>query len=144
MSLLDPAVRQLMGAHATIYRATNGLVGHHIPGLPPILVLDHVGAKTGVERRSALVYLMDGEDVVIVASKGGSPRNPAWFHNLRAHPETTVQIGSERRRVRARVATSEERERIWPRVVSAFGTYQSYQERTEREIPLIILEPRTG
>ncbi len=144
MSILDPALRQLMGAHATIYRATNGLVGHQVPGLPPMLILDHVGAKSGVERRSPLVYLRDGDDVVIVASKGGSPRNPAWFHNLKANPETTVQIGSERRRVRARIANSEERERLWPKVVDTFGGYQGYQERTEREIPLIILEPRTG
>ena len=144
MGLLDPVIRQAMGAHATIYRATNGLVGHRVPGLPPILILDHVGAKTGTERRSALVYIDDGDDVVIVGSKGGSARNPAWFHNLKANPDTTVQIGSERRRVRARVAAPEERERLWPIVVGAWSGYASYQERTDREIPLVILEPRTG
>jgi deazaflavin-dependent oxidoreductase (nitroreductase family) len=84
--------------------------------------------------------LADGEDLVIVASKGGHPRHPAWFHNLRANPATTFQVGSERRTVRARVTTPKERERLWPRVVQAYGGYASYQERTEREIPLVILD----
>jgi deazaflavin-dependent oxidoreductase (nitroreductase family) len=108
-----------------------------------MLLLDHVGAKSGTKRTSPLVYLADGKNVVIVASKGGSARNPAWFHNLRANPETTVQIGSERRPVTARVATARERSRLWPKVVSTYGGYQGYQARTSRQIPLVILEPRT-
>jgi F420H(2)-dependent quinone reductase len=79
---------------------------------------------------------------VLVASKGGHPRNPAWYHNLRAHPDTEVQIGSERRLVRARVATPEERKRLWPKAVATYGGYAGYQQRTRREIPLVILEPR--
>jgi F420H(2)-dependent quinone reductase len=79
---------------------------------------------------------------VLVASKGGNPRNPAWFHNLRANPEVTVQVGSKRRPVVARVATPEERTRLWPKVVEAYSGYAGYQRRTEREIPLVILEPR--
>jgi deazaflavin-dependent oxidoreductase (nitroreductase family) len=107
------------------------------------LLLDHVGAKTGKRRTTPLTYLRDGETLVIVASKGGHPRNPAWFHNLRANPDTTVQVGSQRRPVRARVATPAERTRLWPRVVGLYGGYQDYQERTDREIPLVILEPGT-
>jgi F420H(2)-dependent quinone reductase len=107
-----------------------------------MLLLDHVGAKSGKRRTTPLVYVPDGDDVVLVASKGGHPRNPAWFHNLRAHPDTSVQIGSSRRPVHARVATSAERERLWPRVVDAYGGYAGYQRRTKREIPLVILEPR--
>jgi deazaflavin-dependent oxidoreductase (nitroreductase family) len=131
-----------MGAHATVYRVTNGLVGHRIPGLPPMLLLDHVGAKSGVKRTTPLLYLTDGDDLVIVASKGGHPKHPSWLHNLRAHPDTTVQVGSEHRPVHARVANPEERARLWPRVVGTYSSYDDYQRRTNREIPLVILEPR--
>jgi F420H(2)-dependent quinone reductase len=139
-----PVLRRLMGVHTLAYRATNGLIGHHIPGLAPILLLDHVGAKSGVKRTSPLLYIPDGDDLVIVASKGGYPRHPAWFHNLRANPDTTVQVGSERRPVHARVATPEERARLWPHVVDAYSGYAEYQGRTGREIPLVILERRAS
>ena len=99
-------------------------------------------AKSGRRRTLPLLYIRDGEDVVIVASKGGYPKHPAWFHNLCANPDTTVQIGSERRDVHARVATPAERERLWPKAVAAYGDYARYQERTDREIPLLILERR--
>ncbi len=145
MSLADrswPVLRRLMGLHTTAYRLSNGLIGHRFPGAPPMLLLEHVGAKSGTRRTIPLVYVDDGDDVVIVASKGGHPKNPAWYHNLRANPETTVQIGSERRPVRARVATAQERKRLWPKAVATYAGYRGYQERTGREIPLVILEPR--
>ena len=108
-----------------------------------MLLLDHVGAKSGTKRTSPLLYVRDGDDVVIVASKGGFPKNPAWYHNLMANPDTTVQIGSEKRPVHARVATPEERERLWPMAVKAYRGYDDYQARSQgREIPLVILEPR--
>jgi F420H(2)-dependent quinone reductase len=131
-----------MKGHTTAYRLTGGLVGHRFLGAPPSLLLDHVGAKSGTKRTSPLTYLADGDDFVLVASKGGNPHNPAWFHNLRAHPDVTVQVGSKHRAVRARVATPEERARLWPKVVDLYGGYAGYQRRTEREIPLVILEPR--
>lgn len=139
-----PVLGRLMGVHVALYRATGGRVGQHVPGLPPMLLLDHVGARTGTERTSALAYVKDGEDVIIVASKGGHPRDPAWFHNLRAHPDVTVQVGSERRAVRAREATDAEHRRLWTKVVAAYAGYRTYQERTERRIPLVILQPRPG
>lgn len=108
-----------------------------------MLLLDHVGAKSGTKRTSPLLYFPDGESVVIVASKGGFPKHPAWFHNLKANPETTVQIRGEHRPVRARVATAEERERLWPRAVRSYSGYKDYAARSKgREIPLVILEPR--
>ena len=137
-----PVINRLMDGHRIAYRATGGLIGHRLPGAPPFLLLDHVGAKSGRRRTAALVYFRDGDDVVIVASKGGHPRHPGWFHNLRAHPETTTQIGSRRIPVRARVATPAQRKRLWPKAVATYGGYRDYQERTEREIPLVILEPR--
>jgi deazaflavin-dependent oxidoreductase (nitroreductase family) len=137
-----PLLRRLMGGHALVYRATHGLVGHRFPGAPPMLLLDHVGAKSGRKRTTPLVYVRDGDDVVIVASKGGFPRNPGWFHNLRANPDTTVQIGSERRPVHARVATAAEHKRLWPKAVETYGPYAGYQRRTRRKIPLVVLERR--
>jgi deazaflavin-dependent oxidoreductase (nitroreductase family) len=137
-----PVLRRLMGGHAAVYRATNGLIGHRFPGSPPVLLVDHVGARSGKRRTSPLVYAEDGENVILIASKGGYPKNPAWFHNLVAHPETSIQIGSRRRDVRARVADPEEHERLWPKVVEVYSGYDDYQRRTEREIPLVILEPR--
>ena len=137
-----PVLNRLMKGHTLVYRASGGLIGHRFPGAPPMLLLDHVGAKSGVKRTTPLVYVPDGKNVVLVASKGGHPRNPAWFHNLKAHPEVTVQIGRERRLVKARVATAAERKRLWPKAVEVYGGYAGYQERTEREIPLVVLEPR--
>jgi F420H(2)-dependent quinone reductase len=132
-----------MGLHTLLYRATGGRIGRHIPGVGSMLLLDHVGAKTGTKRTSPLLYTPDGDDLVIVASKGGYPKHPAWYHNLVANPDTTIQVGSERRPVHAHVATAEERERLWPMVVATYRGYATYQARSQgREIPLVILEPR--
>jgi F420H(2)-dependent quinone reductase len=133
---------RVIPGHTALYRATGGRVGHRVPGAPPMLLLDHVGAKSGAKRTSPLVYVRDGEDVVLVASKGGYPKNPGWFYNLKANPDTEVQIGSEHRQVRAHVADPEERKRLWPMALKTYGGYADYQKRTEREIPLVILEPR--
>ena len=137
-----PLIRRMIGMHTLVYRASGGRVGQRFPGGPPNLLLEHVGAKSGTLRTTPLTYLHDGDDLVIVASKGGAPQNPAWFHNLRAHPDTTVQLGRERRAVHARVATADERARLWPKVLETYSGYAGYQERTEREIPLVVLEPR--
>jgi F420H(2)-dependent quinone reductase len=138
-----PVLRRVMAGHTFVYRASGGLIGHKIPGTPPTLLLTHVGAKSAQKRISPLTYTRgEGDDLVLVASKGGYPKNPAWFHNLKAHPDTEVQVGREHRQVHARVATPEERERLWPRVVDNYGGYAEYQKRTERTIPLVILERR--
>jgi deazaflavin-dependent oxidoreductase (nitroreductase family) len=128
--------------HTALYRLTGGRVGHRVPGAPPMLLLDHVGAKSGAKRTSPLVYVRDGEDLVLVASKGGYPKSPGWFYNLKANPDTEVQVGSEHLWVHARVADVEERKRLWPKALKVYGGYEDYQRRTEREIPLMILEPR--
>ena len=132
-----------MRGHTVAYRVTGGLIGHRIPGAPPMLLLDHVGAKSGTKRTTPLVYVRDGDSYVIVASKGGHPKHPGWYHNLRANPDTTIQVGSKRRAVRARVANAQEHKRLWPKAVEAYSGYTGYQERTKRKIPLVILEPRT-
>ena len=149
MSYLDvierawPLLNRLMKGHTLAYRASRGLLGHRFPpGLPQTLLLDHVGAKSGERRTSPLVYAEDGNQLVLVASKGGNPKNPAWYHNLKANPDTTVQVGSQRREVHARVARPEERGRLWDKAVAVWGGYEDYQKRTDREIPLVVLEPR--
>ncbi len=139
-----PVLTKVMGGHARVYRMTGGRIGHRFPGVPPMCLIDHVGAKSGKKRTSPLLYIEDGENVVIVASKGGYEKSPAWFYNLRANPDTTVQIGSEIRPVKARVASQEERERLWPKAVDVYPSYQQYQDRTTREIPLVILECGTS
>jgi deazaflavin-dependent oxidoreductase (nitroreductase family) len=147
MSAIDrswPALNRLVGLHTALYRVTRGVVGHRIPFAPPMLLLDHVGARSGTLRTVPLVYVDDPPNVVIVASKGGNPKNPAWYHNLKANPDTTVQIGSERRPVHAREATDQERGRLWRMAVATYGPYEDYQERTDRKIPLVVLEPRAG
>jgi deazaflavin-dependent oxidoreductase (nitroreductase family) len=137
-----PVLGRLMAGHTAVYRASRGLVGHRFPGSPPMLLLDHVGAKSATRRTSPLVYGVDGYNLVLVASKGGYPRHPGWFHNLRANPDTTVQVGSQVPRVRARVAEGEERTRLWALMVGVYSGYEGYRRRTEREIPLVVLEPR--
>src|ERR1022692_149758 len=131
-----------MQGHTALYRATGGRIGHRFPRAPPMLLLDPVGAKSATLRKSPLVYVRDGEDVVLVASKGGYPKNPGWFYNLKANPDTEVQIGSERRQVHAHVADPKERKRLWPMALMTYGGYADYQKGTEREIPLVVLEPR--
>ena len=133
--------RRFMGAHTFLYQRTGGRLGHTIPGVPgKMLLLDHVGAKSGTKRTSPLLYVKDGEDLVIVASKGGFPKHPAWFHNLKANPDTTVQVGSQVLPVHARVATPEERERLWRQMNEMWPHYDEYAEKTDREIPVVVLE----
>lgn len=133
---------QAIRLHTLAYRLSGGVVGHRVPGGPPMLLLDHVGAKSGTKRTTPLVYVRDGDDFGLVASKGGHPRHPAWFHNLKANPDTTIQVGSRRLPVRARVATAAERKRLWPKAVEVWPGYDGYQKRTARKIPLVVLEPR--
>ena len=135
-------LNHLFRGHVIVYRLTRGVIGSRVPGGPPMLLLDHVGARSLKQRTTPLVYVRDGRSLVIVASKGGHHRHPAWFHNLKAHPDTEVQVGAERIAVTAHVATAQERERLWPRVVATYGGYEGYQRRTTREIPLVVLEPR--
>jgi deazaflavin-dependent oxidoreductase (nitroreductase family) len=138
---LWPVTNRLAGAHTFLYRRTGGRLGARVPGgRGRMLLLDHVGAKSGTLRTSPLLYVPDGDDLVLIASKGGFPKNPAWFHNLKANPETYVQVDGKRRRVRARVATAAERPRLWDSAVAVWPGYDDYRRRADREIPLVVLE----
>lgn len=138
-----PVTNRLMKGHTWLYRTTNGRIGHTLPGFPTMLLLDHVGARSGKKRTSPLLYVEDGANLVIIASKGGHPKNPAWYYNLKANPDTTVQVGSERRAVHAREATDEEHPRLWAKAVASYKNYEHYLARTPRtRIPIVVLEPR--
>ena len=125
---------------AGVYRATGGKLFGRM-GKSPILLLNTVGRKTGRKRTSPLLYVMDGEDFVIIASKGGAAAHPAWYLNLRANPVATVEIGDREVQVEAEVADPEEKTRLWQKMVEMYPAYDDYQRKTGREIPLLILHP---
>lgn len=126
--------------HGWAYEKSGGRWGGRLLRLPMVL-LYLIGRKSGKLRRTPLLYLKDGDDLVIVASFYGSPGHPAWYHNLVANPEFEVREGRRRYRVRARTATAEERQRLWPQLVDFYPDYAVYQSRTNREIPVVILSP---
>jgi F420H(2)-dependent quinone reductase len=142
-------IRWMSKVNVAAFRATNGRlgstwrIGAGWKKPVPVLLLDHVGRKSGKSFTSPLLYLEDGRDVVIVASQGGLPKNPQWYANLAAHPDTTISLKGEKNRpVRARTATPDEREALWPRLVDLYADFAKYQKWTERTIPVVILEPR--
>ena len=143
VALADSIGRKLFSvyvkANLALYKATDGRVtGSH--GGAPVLLLTTTGRRSGKQRTTPLLYLEDDGTLVVVASYGGAPKHPAWYLNLSANPEVEVQIGRNVERRRARTADAEERSRLWPRLVAMYGSYASYQTRTTREIPVVILE----
>jgi deazaflavin-dependent oxidoreductase (nitroreductase family) len=133
-------VNVMVNGNVALYRLSGGRLGNNVKGAP-VLLLDHVGRKSGKRRTAPLLHLIDGDNVVIVASRGGSDAMPAWFFNLQANPATTIQIGKQRRQVTAREASREEKAALWPRLVEMYPDYAVYQSRTAREIPVVILSP---
>ena len=136
-------------AQVAFFRLTNGRVGSKwrvgagFKNPVPTLLLEHAGRKSGTRYTTPLLYLEDGRDLVVVASQGGLPRNPQWFANLVANPDTSVHLRKERARpVRARVAESGERAALWPRLVDLYADFAKYEAWTDREIPVVVLEPR--
>ena len=136
-------VKTLSAIHRGIYAATAGRLGNRIAGMP-VLLLTTVGRKTGKRRTSPLTYFEEDGAIVLVASYGGRPHNPAWFENLIAAGGGEVTIGSDSRQLRARRATADERARLWPRIVETYDGYAKYQSKTPREIPLAVLEVTKG
>ena len=124
------------------YRLTGGRLGGTFLGGAPVCLVTATGKRSGKPRTMALLYLADGDDLVLIASKGGMANHPAWYHNMIANPEVEVELGSTKRPMRAHRASDAERAALWPRVVAMYGDYESYQARTTRTIPLVILSPR--
>jgi deazaflavin-dependent oxidoreductase (nitroreductase family) len=136
-----------MAKHARSYLESDGAEGHLWdssfiggPGPVPCLLLFTKGRKSGKTRLLPLIYGDTEAGVVVIASKGGAPTHPVWFLNLEAHPEVEVQVKGDRFRARARVAKGEERTRLWDQMVEVYAPYTEYQERTEREIPVVVLD----
>jgi deazaflavin-dependent oxidoreductase (nitroreductase family) len=141
-------IKYMAKAQVKAFRLTNGRLGSKWRigagwSKPvPTLLLDHVGRKSGRRFTTPLLYLDDGDRLVIVASQGGLPKNPQWYANLLAHPETTVRLRKEGvRRVRAREVVGAEREQLWPRLVDLYADFEKYARWTDREIPVVVLEP---
>lgn len=130
----------LTRVHVAIYRLTGGRLGGKLKGVE-VLLLDHVGRKSGKRYSTPLLYMRDGENVVIVASKGGNPRHPAWWLNIRDAGRAEIEIGRKKTPVTVTQATAEEKEQLWPKLVAIWPDYQTYQDSTEREIPVAILTP---
>jgi deazaflavin-dependent oxidoreductase (nitroreductase family) len=127
--------------HVRKYEETGGKVGHDWNDAP-VLILHTTGRKSGTTRKLPLIYGRAGDDYLIVASKGGAPDHPAWYLNLVASPNAAIQVWSDVIPVTARTATPEEKTRLWPTMTALWPDYDSYQQKTEREIPLVILSPR--
>jgi deazaflavin-dependent oxidoreductase (nitroreductase family) len=123
------------------FRANEGKAGGMFEGMP-LLLLHNVGAKSGREFVTPLVYLADGEDHVIFASKGGAPVNPGWYHNLKAGPNVSIEVGTEKLDVVATEATGEERDRLYGIQEAQQPQFAEYAQKTERKIPVIVLTPR--
>ncbi len=143
---MHPVVERVLGStltvHQWVYEQTDGRIGRSLAGRP-MLLLRTVGRRTREPRTAALLYVQDGENYAVIASKGGDPKHPGWYHNLTAAPDVVIQVGRLRIPVRARVAEGEERARIWARADEVNrGGYTDYQSRTDRKIPVVVLEPR--
>ena len=140
--LIDLGFRALNLVHRTVVRATGARVGGSAFGMP-VVHLHTIGRRSGLERSVFLTApVVDGDSIVLVASKGGDDRNPQWFENLLVHPDVEVTIAKRRRAMRARVASVDETTALWPRVIGSYKPYATYRRRAHREIPLVICEPR--
>lgn len=142
--MVEKTAFTLLHVHDLLYQRTNGLIGHKVPGLPPNLLLRTVGAKTGKARVTTLSYATDGDDYLIVGSKGGASTAPGWYHNLKARPAVTIQVGTKRIDVTATPVLPDNADypRLW-RIVNANNAdrYIAYQKKTSRPIPVIRLSP---
>lgn len=140
--LIDMGFRTVSQVHAAIVHMTGGRVLGSVAGMP-VVGLHTVGRRSGLPRSTMLTApVIDGDRIVLVASKGGGDRDPDWYRNLLAHPEIELTMSGRRRPMWARQASPDEKAALWPRVTAAYKGYRGYQDRTGRDIPLVICEPR--
>ena len=141
MAFAEPIIKAMSRVNTWAYRVTNGRIGGKFMRGAPVLLLTTVGRKTGAKRVAPLIYARDGERVLIVASKGGMDHHPLWYRNLVANPEVEVQVGTKALKARARTATGDERARLWQKALQFWPPYADYQQKTAREIPVVVLDP---
>jgi F420H(2)-dependent quinone reductase len=134
------AMKILGRIHGGMYRASGGKLGRTFFG-SPVLLLTTTGRRTGRSRTWPLVYLLEGNLIIVVASNGGQPNHPAWYLNLRTNPHVSVQLGDQRHAMIAQTVEGDQRGRLWSRVVREYPVYGDYQRKTDREIPVVILHP---
>jgi deazaflavin-dependent oxidoreductase (nitroreductase family) len=140
-------IKLMSRVHTRMYRVTGGRLGKNwrvgsaVRQPVPVCLLTTVGRKSGQPRTVPLVFMRDGDDVVLVASKGGLPENPQWYGNVKANPAVEIEIGKQRSKYTARAASADERSVLWPRLVEMYADFASYQTWTDREIPVVICEP---
>ncbi len=146
--VVPKVIKYMAKAQVAVFKATRGRIGSKwrigAGFRKPVatLLLEHVGRKSGTQFTTPLLYLEDGADLIVVASQGGLPKNPQWYYNVMAQPDTRVWLKREIRDVRARVADPEERAALWPRLVELYADFATYQAVTDREIPVVVLSPR--
>lgn len=142
-SPVEKAFGTLLRIHNTVYQRTNGWIGHRMMLLPSLL-LHTVGAKSGRARTTSLTYARDGDDYLVVAFNGGSPRSPGWYHNLKADPNIEINVGPRRFAVTAQpvLPGDPDRERLWKVVTKYNKSYIAYQKKTRRPIPIVRLTPK--
>lgn len=142
VAVKDSMFRAVTGLHKTLFTATNGRVLGRLAGMP-VLVLITTGRKSGHRRSTMLTApVQKGDSIVLVASFGGDDRHPTWFLNLRDNPEVEAVMDGRRRPMLARVATDEEKSALWPEITESYRGYAGYQKKTDRDIPVVILDPR--
>lgn len=135
---VQPDISLIGDEHVKVYRETNGEQGYLWNGAP-ILLLTTTGRKSGQARTSALIFGRNGDDLLLVASQGGAPTHPNWYHNLTANPDVEVQVEGDVFPATARTATGDEKSRLWSIMTDVWPNYDQYQERTDRQIPVVVL-----
>jgi deazaflavin-dependent oxidoreductase (nitroreductase family) len=140
--MTDLGFRILGAVHRRVYRLTGGKVGGQI-GKLPVLLLTTIGRKSGRPRTQPLAFTRADDGYAVIASKGGAPQHPLWYLNLHANPVAEVTVGRETRKVRARDAQGEERERLWRALADLYPGYERYSRKTSRQIPVVVLELAT-
>ena len=137
----QPDISLIGDEHVKVYRETNGEQGYLWNGAE-ILLLTTTGRTSGQPRTSALIFGRDGDDLLLVASQGGAPTHPNWYHNLSANPDVEVQVQGDVFRATARTANDDEKARLWSIMTNVWPNYDAYQERTDRQIPVVVLTPQ--
>lgn len=137
-----PVMRVMSAVNTWIYRVSGGRIGGKWMYGAPILLLTTMGRKSGEKRTAPLLYIGDGERVVLVGSQGGMSRDPQWVRNIEANGDVEIEIGSRKRAMKARRGTTEEKAHYWPDLCKMYPDYADYQARTVRDIPILILDPR--
>lgn len=134
-------VKFMTWLNVVLYRVSGGRIANRMEGCPVCLVT-MTGRKSGLKKTIALMYVEDGENVLLVASLGGAPQHPVWYHNLKAQPEIEIETGAIKRAMLAREASPDEHNVVWPKAVAAYPSFAEYQKRTSRVIPVFICSPK--